>query len=339
MSHDIRQHDNLVLHKEGAWHGMGIVVEEAPTPREALTLAGLDWGVEQRPLFAKDPEGNEVWVPEYVANYRADTKTYLGLVSAKYKVISNAEMADFCEALQMTDEKVKVETAGSLWNGGRVWFLLKGESFEVANGDGIFPYNLVSNGHDGGSTFRVTPTTIRVVCRNTMSAVIPMADTGELGSSAISIRHTVNVMERLEEAKRALAGYSAAIEATKNLANDLAKRDVTREEVQQFFLDCYTYEYGEVPTNPKDATEERRKNRAMDAYNSFTRRFDDEREIAGASLWNAFNAFSGLVQHDKKARGKDDKDRIEKRVNSNLLGLNAERTGRALQRAFKMLVS
>lgn len=42
MSHEITSTDNVVLHRTSAWHGLGTVVADAPTPREALTLAGLE---------------------------------------------------------------------------------------------------------------------------------------------------------------------------------------------------------------------------------------------------------------------------------------------------------
>jgi len=83
--------------------------------------------------------------------------------------------------------------------------------------------------------------------------------------------------------------------------------------------------------------EERRRNKAMSAYNSFTRRFDDERNIAGASAWNMLNAYTGLVQHDQKTRGADDDQRVERRVESNLFGLNQARTQAAFQRALAVV--
>ena len=56
MAHEITQHDNVVLHRTPAWHGLGIVVKDAPTPIEALKIAGLDWNVEQWPLSATNGE-------------------------------------------------------------------------------------------------------------------------------------------------------------------------------------------------------------------------------------------------------------------------------------------
>ena len=37
--------------REKPWHGLGVVVEEAPSSEEALRLAGLDWRVVQKSLY------------------------------------------------------------------------------------------------------------------------------------------------------------------------------------------------------------------------------------------------------------------------------------------------
>ncbi len=343
MPHEIENTDGVVLHRQAAWHGLGTIVEDAPTPREALTLAGLDWGIEQKPLLVE--MGYDVLtgsmemlydsIDSHVANFRLDTGELLGVVTKGYKPVTNHDMADFAEALS-DQNVVKCETAGSLRSGKRVWFLLKGEPFQVAKADGMYPYVLISNGHDGGAAFRVTPTTIRVVCSNTLHSVLPHGDKGELLSSAIAIRHTVNVMTRIEDAKHALQHYAQAIEATKELAGKLSAKDVSREDVQAFFAECYTADFGPIASNPKDKKEERHRAKATDAYNSFTRRFDDEKGIAGTSLWNVANAYTGMIQHDQKARGKDDEARINKRIDSNLFGLNQKRTAAAMQVAYKM---
>lgn len=343
MGHEIDIYDNAVYSKVGAWHGLGLVVQEDMTPRQALTLGGLDITVNDYPIYFRDSFGVEHLVPTNRINVREiagiDPIQY-GVVSSGYHIIQPADVADFATALLEEGKgKVKVESVGSIRNGEKMWLLLKGEEFDVANGDGIFPYILLSNGHDGNTTFRVDPTTVRVVCSNTMHMVIPRFDTGELGRSAISIRHTANVMERLKEAQRALKHYSMALDETKMMARKLVRTDVNSESIKQFFLDCYTADFGIIPENPETKVEENRRNRAMSAFNHFARRFDDEKKLSGASMWTAFNAYSGLVQHDAKARGVDDEDRVAKRIDSNLFGLAQDRTQAALGRAFKMALS
>lgn len=333
MAHEITETDGVVLHKNKAWHGLGVVVTDAPTPREALTLAGLDWGVMQYPMTVKLEDGKEIVIPNRLANYRADNNQFLGIVRDSYTVISNAEVADFAEALADVGKTVKIETAGSIRGGQRVWFLLKGGAFEVGSGDEVFDYFLLSNGHDGGTPYRGTPTNVRTVCSNTLHAVIPRHDTGELGESAFVLRHTTNVMDHLQQAKDAIKNYMTAQEKMKFMMNDMSKKPITNDELRRFFFDSYTEDFGAVNINPTTKKEERAKSRALSAYDSFSQRFDDERELTRASWWGAFNAYSGLVQHDSKTRGKTDIDRVTKRENSNLFGLNTVRTINAWIRA------
>lgn len=342
MVHEITKNDSPVYVGQPAWHGLGKVVPEDFSPLQGLELADLEWTVEQEPLLYQPMDADEwglvdpVPVTTHVANVRSDTREILGVVSSGYTVVQNHTMAEFCDSLGLVeDSPVRCETVGSIGGGRKTWFLLRGKSFDVAKGDSIYPYVLVSNGHDGSSSFRVTPTTVRVVCSNTLHAVIPRDDSVTQGA-AIVLRHSRNVNDRVEEARQALRQYGAAIEDTRKVAEHLAAKPVTSETVQEFFLSCYTHEFGEIPSNPKNAAEERRVNKAQSAYNSFSRRFDDERGIAGASYWNAFNSFSGLIQHDMKARGRDDQARVESRVNSNMFGLNQKRTQAALATAYEM---
>ena len=86
MAHEMTSTDNVVLHREKAWHGLGVVVENAPTPAEAIRIGNLDWEVAQWPIQAMGPDGQLVRAPG-VANIRLDTQEVLGLVSGGYEVV------------------------------------------------------------------------------------------------------------------------------------------------------------------------------------------------------------------------------------------------------------
>lgn len=175
MAHEIQERDGLVLAKQSAWHGLGIIVPDTFTPTQGLELAGLDRSVECFPLSAMMPDGSTVPVKNNRAVMYRDESDVLGIVSDNWTPIQNRELADFCEALAEAGDTVKCETVGSIRNGAKVWFLLRGESFSVRNhgDDEIKPYILASNGHDGKTSLRFTNTTVRVVCSNTLHMVIP----------------------------------------------------------------------------------------------------------------------------------------------------------------------
>lgn len=337
MAHEIETHDGVVLNKTPAWHGLGTVVQDAPTPSEALQIAGLDWQVEQWPMSATNGEGSKIGVPDQVLNVRSDTRTPLGIVTTNYTPIQNSELSDFCELLAEQGDTVKVESAGSIRNGGKVWFLLKGESFSVRKKDEVCPYILVSNGHDGGTALRCTPTTVRVVCSNTLHMVIPRKERGQLKvkEACYVANHLGDIRQKVEDAKQALELYGRSLAATRELIDEAAAKQMKREDVQSFFLQCYTRDFGAIASSPQNATEERARTKSQEAFASFSERFDAEKHLAGATAWNAFNAYTGWSQNDRTF-WKDESKESERRIGSQLFGQDAERAAKSLVLALSM---
>lgn len=340
MAHEITSTDGLVLHKQRAWHGLGTIVEQAPTPREALKLAGLNWEVEQWVLSATDGQ-QRVTVPKHVMNVRKDTLKQLGIVGSEWQPFQNDDLADFCESLAESGE-VKIESAGSIRGGEKVWFLLKGDSFAVRQDDVIAPYVLVSNGFDGKTALRITPTTIRVVCSNTLHMVIgetnsesSLRQPGKL--SAFSCLHLGTLKERVEAARKALKNYGKLVEDNRTMIDALATRDVNSKSVERFFLECYTKHFGAVADNPKDAGEKRKRDQAIDCVGKCIRTFEKEEKIAGATAWNAFNAYSRWLQHDRQF-WKNPEVAAERKIDSNLFGVSSDRTVEAFRLAFTLSV-
>lgn len=330
--HELTDTDGLVLHQRPAWHGLGTVVDDAPTPTQALALAGLDWHVDKLPLFAAGPD-SPIEVPGHVAVVRRDTAAPLGVVKDRYRPVQNRELAEFAEALAEAGDTVTVESAGSIRGGRRVWFLLRGESFSVRDDDHMTPYILLSNGHDGTAALRATPTTVRVVCSNTLHMVIPGSGRRPAQPAELVLRHTGDVAAKVHQAKAALHLYERAHDATAGLARTLAARDVTRAEVQRFWLDVYQTIQAPVPADPRTQGQRNAASRARDAMASMAARFDRERDAAGANAWNALNAFTGWMQHDRPVQGRTDAHRRDNRTHNRLFGSAVRDTGRALHLA------
>ena len=74
--------------REKPWHGLGTMVQEAPTSADALRLAGLDWTVEARDMWLN---GGYEPIPGYKANVRSSDNKVLGVVSDKYRIVQNAD--------------------------------------------------------------------------------------------------------------------------------------------------------------------------------------------------------------------------------------------------------
>lgn len=193
------------------WHNLGIIVEEAPTSADAIRLAGLDWRVEQKPLFLEDGtkiEGN-------FANVRSSDNKPLGIVGNKYKIVQNSDAFEFTDAL--LGEGVRYETAGSLKDGKVIWLLAKmPETVEIL-GDKVEPYMVFTNTHDGSGAVRVCMTPIRVVCNNTLNIALNRA------KRVWSARHTGSITNKLDDARETLQFAKQYMDATKETFEELHK--------------------------------------------------------------------------------------------------------------------
>lgn len=302
MAHEITQRDGLVLLKDSAWHGLGKIVENAPTALEALTLADLDWEVDGLPLRMTLQDGTEVQLADWVANTRRGNTKPFGLVSPDYVRFQNRQVAEFIEELVEQNDTIKIESAGSIREGAKIWFLVRGESFSVRNRKGddeVKPYICVSNGHDGATGLRCTPTTVRVVCSNTLHMVIPRYD-NETGRMVVSnggygSTHIGDLKRKVEEAKKALGLYQQSVAETRIVIDALASKDINQDIVKQFFLEAYTKQFGSIDLETGSKT----RDKAHDAFAAFSHRFATEEQQFGASRWTMFNAYSGWLQHDR----------------------------------------
>lgn len=336
MSHEITKTDNVLLVKDAAWHGLGVVVPEAVKPTESLDIIGADWGVQQLKLKGIDDNGKEYEFGEHFINVRSDTKELLGIVSEHYKVFNNIEVAEFCEQLaeqsDTSETPVRVETAGTIRGGKKVWFLLKGDTFEVANSDAMVPYVLVSNGHDGITGLSVTPTTIRVVCSNTLHMVIPDGARGSgYSKAAISIEHMGNLKEKVRAAREAIKSYDMARGQTIQQIEQMARKEVSTKALAEYFATLYNADFAPAEPDASDRVGQLRLERGRKGWKLFKERFAKDETLAGASWWNAFNAYSGYIQHDKVAN--------YKKVPNSMFGIKAAQTQKAFVHALNASTS
>jgi phage/plasmid-like protein (TIGR03299 family) len=375
MSHEIETMDVVGLRGQQAWHRLGVVIQDNLTALEAAERFGLTWKVDGYPLFAESPKAAaaletladviqsgasggtilhalhefqalRLEVETHKANVRTSdndgnpVNELLGVVGADYQVCQNRELAEFTDALAQSG-KVTIESCGSIRNGKRVWFLAKGDAFTIGGTDEVLPYVLVSNGHDGGQSIRVTPTTVRVVCSNTLHMVIPNAEDmlTRPDSAAISIRHSGKISDKLQQAKRALAYYGDTLRRNRELFDMLQAKQFDQQQNLQLFADSYA-SFWEVATPDELSSAdskirriaENRMERMRKASDAFIQRYENEKRLTGLqdSAWLALNAMTGYIQHDKVARGSDDTDRVSRRMESNLFGINASRTNDVL---------
>jgi phage/plasmid-like protein (TIGR03299 family) len=203
---------------EVPWHGIGTVLDGVLSSDEAIKEARLTWTVDQTPVYTMYNLTQPI--PGFVANVRNDTKEVLGIVSERYKVAQNKEVFAFADDL-IGNGRVKCtyETAGSLFNGRRVFMLVNMPKGRIVE-DEYRPYLCLSNAHDGSACLQVFLTGIRVVCNNTLTAALNTA------KRKISIRHLSMMEQRKDEAVKTMGAASKYFHDLEVFASQLAGKKV-----------------------------------------------------------------------------------------------------------------
>lgn len=261
--------------REKPWHGLGTIVEEAKTSTEAIELAGLNWNVVSKPIYT-----DGIQIPNYAANIRESDNSVLGIVTNRYQIIQNSEAFDFTDSL--LNEQVKYETAGSLFNGKKIWLLAKMPSTKILD-DEVEPYICFTNTHDGSGAVRCIMTPVRVVCNNTLNLALSTA------KRAWSTRHIGDIMQKLEQAKKSLGLANKYIEELSKTADIMANTKISEEEVNNIVS-------GLFPINEEDS--DRKKNNMKQMRDGFIScYFAPDIAKFMNTKWGVINAAADFADH------------------------------------------
>ena len=269
--------------RETPWHGLGTRVMEAPSSKEALGLAGLDWKVVQEPVYTQAEE----LIEGYKANVRDSDRKVLGVVTNRYRIIQNEEAFGFTDAL--LGEGVRYETAGSLQGGRKVWLLARLPHEYIISGERISPYLVFSNAHDGSGAVRVALTPIRVVCNNTLNLALSTA------KRSWSMMHTGNVQEKLEEAKDTLFRAEIYMDSLGKEFDELRKKKLTDKQVMDYIEILLPMEDNTTPQQRKNISRLRE---------DMGRRYFDAPDLktVGKNAYRFINAVSDFATHAEPLR-------------------------------------
>lgn len=286
MGHGFEEKDTMFSVGERPWHGLGTVLKSAPTIQEAIVTAGLDWDVELQPLQTItqiDLEGHRGVI-------RTDDNSCLGVVSSGYKVLQNKDAFKFFEPF-VEEELATLETAGSLFNGKRVFILAKlnSENMVIDDNDTVEKYILLSNSHDGSQAVRVGFTPIRVVCNNTLT----FAETSNK-SQLIKIHHSGNVTQTLKEVIKTFDLVNQQFLATEEQYKYLATLPVNSEDLKNYVRVVFSTKKLEeqIANNDKEAIENFRKK----LLNTVEAQFEKEDK---KNAWTMYNSVNWYFNHEK----------------------------------------
>jgi hypothetical protein len=167
------------------------ITEKITTLEQALIHSGLDFPIGESEIVNKE---TGIVSENSKSIYRKDTKQELGIVGKKYRILQNLEAFDFFNII--CQDKELIFTESFMIDNGRICILKADETKKITinNYDFIKRYVLI-NGHDG-----------KVGCSVRFELYNEKYDTsitrGNILKNEVKIKHTANVKQKLEEAKR-----------------------------------------------------------------------------------------------------------------------------------------
>jgi phage/plasmid-like protein (TIGR03299 family) len=176
------------------------------------------------------------------------------------------------------------ETAGSLFNGRRVFMLVNMPKGRIVE-DEYQPYLCLSNAHDGSACLQVFLTGIRVVCSNTLQAALNTA------KRKISIRHLSAMEQRKEEAVKTMGAASEYFRGLEAFADELAGKKVNLGKVlDRLFPVSREMSKRQLATNRE----------VKELIKNLLRKKDDLQNFKGS----AWGAYSAIADYRSNARPK-----------------------------------
>lgn len=282
------------------WHRYGQKITDPYDINAGLQEACIDFEVETVPMYHNiDTGGLEIEpsvVPNRVVIRRTDTLVPLGTASSKYSPFQTKEAVQFLEKL-LGKGKFKLEVAGALGEGERIWILVKAEeeSLRIIGDDVVDKYFLVALGHDGQFNVVAMFTGIRVVCQNTLGAAIKASEAAE----CIKIRHTGNVQMKADIAAELLKTSGKYFNEIADSYRWLATKHIKSAALQSYLMDVcdQSVPYVDASTQIKNRIELYQK--AHD-----TGLGSDLKGVRG-TLWAAYNCVTEVVDHQLAVNNKE----------------------------------
>ena len=256
---------------------------------------------------------------EQVVLYRSDTKAPLSVVSDRYQVVQPREVLEFYRDLTEVSG-FELETAGVLKSGKKFWALARtGKETVLKGNDVVKGYLLLATSCDGTLATTATPTTIRVVCNNTLAIALNGA------SSAIKVPHRTS-FDALA-VKKQLGVAVSQWDSFMYRMKTLSERKVKSHETMNYFLKVICQ--SDIPDGSSGLNNERALKKVQALFDGTGR--GAELAAAKGTAWGLLNAVTEFVDHERKARNQ------EYRLDSAWFGQGAQLKQRALDHAMQLV--
>ena len=321
MSHLIEQ---MAYVGATPWHGLGSRLTEKQPLEIWQREAGMNWQIQESPVHYKaDSVGNLGTIHSFAEQkvlFRSDTKAPLSVVSKRYQVVQPREVLEFYRDLTERSG-YELETAGVLKGGRKLWALARtGQSTALKGNDVVNGYLLLATSCDGTLATTATPTTIRVVCNNTLTIAINGS------SQAVKVPHSTRFDPRAvkQQLGISVSQWDDFMYRMRTLAARPVKDHETRDYLRSVLCEAQTGK-----PEHSGLSNERALNKVLSMYQGQGR--GAELEAAKGTAWGLLNAVTEYVDHERRARSN------EYRMDTAWFGQGAVIKQRALSSALQLV--
>ena len=315
--------DSMAYMGETPWHELGNALPAKQPIEVWAQKAGMDWQILETPVcFMAEKAGalgSIKTFPEQKVLYRSDSHKALSVVSDRYLVVQPREVLEFYRDLTEISG-YELETAGVLKEGRKFWALARtGKETVLKGGDCVKGYLLLATSCDGTLATTATPTTIRVVCNNTLSVALNGA------TSAIKVPHRTSF--DAQAVKKQLGVAVAQWDSFMYRMRTLSERKVKSHEAMNYFLRVLCNS-DTAQDSGRGLTNERALKKVQAMYEGHGR--GAELDAAKGTAWGLLCSITEYVDHEKRSRGP------EYRLDSAWFGQGAVLKQRALDEALAL---
>ena len=306
------------------WHNLGHALPAQQSTDTWAQAAGMDWEIRESPVrFITEQAGMLGTIKsfeDFKVLYRSDNKDALSVVGSRYQVVQPRQVLDFYRDLTEVSG-FELDTAGVLKGGRKFWALARtGKSTMLKGGDLVNGYLLLATSCDGTLATTATPTTIRVVCNNTLAAALQ-------GGAANAIKGPHSTSFVPQAVKQQLGIAVTQWDSFMYRMKTLSERKVKNHEAMNYFLKvlCQTDTHQD-PT--QGLLSERALKKVQEMFDGRGR--GAELTAAKGTAWGLLCAVTEYVDHERRARS------AEYRLDSAWFGQGAQLKQRALEQALAL---
>ncbi|MDF5979433.1 DUF932 domain-containing protein [Pseudomonas aeruginosa] len=323
-THHGSSHRTYGVCRRSPWHGLG----NRLSPKQPLEVwqreAGMDWQIQESPVHFKADAVGHLGSIHSFRNRRCSTAPiprHRSRWSPSATRWCNRRRSWSSTATSPRSPATSWKTAGVLKGGRKFWAPARtGQNTSLKGNDLVNGYLLLATSCDGTLATTATPTTVRVVCNNTLTIAVDGA------TRAIKVPHSTRF--DAQAVKKQLSIAVSQWDEFMYRMRHLAERKVQWHEAMGYFMQVLC---DAQPNNPlPDALpNERALRRVQSLYEGRGR--GSQLEAANGTAWGLLNAVTEYVDHERRARSN------EYRMDSAWFGQGAVIKQRALDAALQLV--